>query len=95
MAIQSLTGKINTPVSVSNIKQTKKSEGSGTQMSKLPTTDSVAITATAKKMTETIGPSGEKAPINEEKIEGIKKALENGTYSINAESIAKKMIDME
>jgi negative regulator of flagellin synthesis FlgM len=95
MAIQSLTGKINNSALASNIKQAKKSEELGTKMSKEPVTDSVAITATAKKMTEAIGSSGAAAPINEEKIEGIKKALENGTYSISAERIAKKMIEIE
>lgn len=95
MTIQSLTGKINNSVLSSNIKQIKKNEETAIQMSKASVTDSIAITATAKKMTGIMGPSETISPIDEEKIAGIKKALENGTYSINAEKIAKKMIEIE
>ena len=95
MTIQSLIGKINNTVLSSNIKQTKKNEETAIQMGKAPVADSIAITETAKKMTETIGPSEITLPIDEAKIAGIKKALENGTYSINAEKIAKKMIEIE
>lgn len=92
MSIQSL-GKTNTIVLPSKSAQSEKTKGAVQQPSSTPK-DSVDITPVAKEITKALETS-ETSSVNQERIQAVKKALDEGTYSIDAEKIAGKMIQME
>ena len=59
-------------------------------------TVNVAITDIAKKITEAFETSPNEVPgVDNNRVLAIKAALDDGTYPINAEVIAEKMIQME
>jgi negative regulator of flagellin synthesis FlgM len=91
MAIQSLNGKPNNVVLPTKPNQSEKVENTATQATQTPK-DTVAITDVAKQITQT---SEASATVNKERVVAIKNAIKDGSYTINAEKIAEKMIQME
>ncbi len=57
--------------------------------------DNLNITEVAKEITKALESSKNTPAINSERVEAVKKALAEGSYPINAEKIAAKMIQME
>lgn len=57
-------------------------------------TDSVALTATTQEIKKAFG-SSSALPVDIERVNSVKKALADDSYSINAEKIAKKLIQFE
>ncbi len=94
MAIQSISNKTNTAVLPSKSAPTGKASSTASQATEKPK-DSVAITAVAKEITKAFESSKTTPAINEERVQAVKKALAEGSYPINAEKIASKMIQME
>lgn len=94
MSIQPLTNKLDNSHVSSKPAQTGKLSNSDSQSTEKPN-DSVAITAVAKEITKAFESSKTTHVINQERVNAVKKALEDGTYPINAEHIAKKMIELE
>ena len=56
--------------------------------------DSVSLTASAQQLNQ-VQRKGVEAPVNQEKVERLKKAIQNGEYQINPESMAKKISTLE
>jgi negative regulator of flagellin synthesis FlgM len=56
--------------------------------------DSVSLTQSAQQLTEVQKKSAE-APVNQEKVDRLKKAIQKGEYSINPESLARKISNLE
>ncbi|MCK5121167.1 MAG: flagellar biosynthesis anti-sigma factor FlgM [Methylococcales bacterium] len=94
MAIQSITNKANNVVLPSKPTQSGKVTNTNSQATE-KAKDSVDITAVAKEITKAFETSKSTPVINEERVNAVKKALEEGTYPINAEKIAAKMVQME
>ena len=94
MTIQSLTSKANNVVLPSKSTQSGK-VASITSQATNQTKDRVDITAVAKEITKAFESSKSTPVINEERVNAVKKALEEGSYPINAEKIAAKMVQME
>jgi len=94
MAIQSLTSKANNVVLPSKPTQSEKVTNTNSQANE-KAKDSVDITAVAKEITKAFETSKSTPVINEERVNAVKKALDEGTYPINAEKIAAKMVQME
>ncbi len=90
MTIQSITGNTNNVVLQSKSTANAKVKDVGEQ-----TKDSIDITDVAKKISSALNSTKTASVINEERVSAIKNALEQGTYSINAEQVANKMIQME
>jgi len=95
MAIQ-ITGKANSPIPIktppkAGVEGEKKVAVTTTNTEK---TDSVALTATTQEIKKAFGPSSA-LPVDIERVNSIKKALADGSYSINAEKVAKKLIQFE
>jgi negative regulator of flagellin synthesis FlgM len=95
MAIDSVTGKINNQPP---LKTAPKAESDGV---KKPTTaspektDSVALTTTTQEIKKAFESSSSQPTVDMDRVAAVKKALADGTYSINAERIAKKMIQLD
>lgn len=94
MTIQPLTGKASNIALPSKSAANEKEKISETKV-KDKSDDSVAITKLAKEITKAFESTGTKPPVNKEHVEAIKLALEKGTYSINAERTAEKMVHVE
>ncbi|WP_158967676.1 flagellar biosynthesis anti-sigma factor FlgM [Paraglaciecola sp. L3A3] len=56
--------------------------------------DSVSLTSSAQQLTQ-VQKKGNEAPVNQEKVDKLKKAIQNGEYKVNAESVANKIFALE
>ncbi len=93
MAIE-ITGKTNSPIP---IKTTPKAGVDGDKKVAITNTvkdDSVALTTTTQEIKKALG-SSSASPVDIGKVNSVKKALADGSYSINAEKVAKKLIQFE
>ena len=90
MTIQSL-GKANNIVLPSKTTPNNKVDSSSPQ-SPLKSTDNVDITVAAKQISES---SDSSSMIDQDRVDEIKKALDEGVYQVDANRIADKMIQME
>jgi len=89
-----ITGKTNGPTP---FKPTPKAGVDGEKKVAVTHTvkdDSVALTSTAQEIKKTVG-SSSASPVDIDRVNAVKKALADGTYSINAEQVAKKLIQFE
>lgn len=56
--------------------------------------DSVSLTQSAQQLTN-VQKKGSEAPVNQEKVEKLKKAIADGQYQVNPEQLAKKIAVLE
>ncbi len=93
MAIE-ITGKTSNPIP---IKAPTKAGVEGEKQVAVANTvkgDSVALTTTTQEIKKALGPSSA-LPVDIDRVNSVKKALADGSYSINAEKVAKKLIQFE
>jgi negative regulator of flagellin synthesis FlgM len=92
MTIQSLTSKTNNVVLPSKNNQAEKAKNTSIGATE-QTKDTVDITTVAKEINKASEASV--SSVNKERVTAIKNAMAEGTYTINAEKIAEKMIQQE
>lgn len=56
--------------------------------------DSVSLTQSAQQLTN-VQKKGSDAPVNQEKVDRLKAAIQNGSYRIDAEQLASKISSAE
>ncbi|MCC2615078.1 flagellar biosynthesis anti-sigma factor FlgM [Aestuariibacter halophilus] len=59
-----------------------------------PRQDSVSLTQSAQQLAQVQKKSSD-APVNQEKVDKLKKAIQNGEYRVNPEVLAKKISRLE
>ena len=59
-----------------------------------PKQDSVSLTQSAQQLSQ-VQKKGSDAPVNSEKVEKLKKAVQNGEYRVNPEVLASKIAKLE
>lgn len=59
-----------------------------------PRQDSVSLTQSAQQLNQLQKKSSD-APVNQEKVDRLKKAITNGEYQVNPERLANKIANME
>ena len=96
MTIESITGKTHTPLTIkttpkNEIDSGKKASIKGAESSN----DSIEITATAQGIKKALESSSAATIVDVDRVAAVKKALADGSYQINAERIAEKMIQYE
>ncbi|MFC3121875.1 flagellar biosynthesis anti-sigma factor FlgM [Agaribacter flavus] len=64
------------------------------QAASAPKQDSVSLTQSAQQLTS-VQKKGSEAPVNQEKVERLKKAISDGEYRVNPEALAKKIAVLE
>lgn len=92
MAIE-ITGRANSPTP---IKTPSKAEVDGEKKVAITTTeksDSIALTAATQEMKKSLGSATPRVDID--RVNAVKKALADGSYSVNTEKTAKKLIQFE
>lgn len=98
MSIESITGRTQTPV---NVKLDKKADGdveSAGAAQTVKTTqaaDSIAITSVAQGIKKAFESTSASDSIDFNRVREVKKALEDNSYSMDAEKVAKKLIEFE
>lgn len=93
MAIE-ITGKASNPIP---IKTSPKSGANGEQKVAATVTeknDTVALTSTTQEIKKAIGLSSA-LPVDIDKVNAVKKTIADGSYTVNAEKVAKKLIEFE
>jgi negative regulator of flagellin synthesis FlgM len=56
--------------------------------------DSVSLTQSAQQLSQ-VQKKGAEAPVNQDKVDKLKKAIQSGQYNINPESLARKIATVE
>ncbi|MBU3002129.1 flagellar biosynthesis anti-sigma factor FlgM [Paraglaciecola arctica] len=56
--------------------------------------DSVSLTSSAQQLNQ-VQKKGTEAPVNQEKVDKLKKAIQRGEYQINPEALAQKISALE
>ncbi len=96
MNIPSVNNKTNNQVAPQKPgNKSKAPKAESIKLDSLKQADRVDITSVAKEITKAFESSKSSSPINEERVNAVKKALKEGNYPIDAQRIAKKMIQME
>ncbi|WP_100642177.1 flagellar biosynthesis anti-sigma factor FlgM [Alteromonas facilis] len=60
-----------------------------------PRQDSVSLTQSAQQLTQAQKKGATEAPVNQEKVDRLKKAIQNGEYRVNPEVLADKIAKLE
>jgi negative regulator of flagellin synthesis FlgM len=95
MTIESITGRAQAQLTLRALTKTDASTGI-TSISSIEKTDSVAITTVAQGIKQAVAASSSSGSVVDiNKVSALKNAIANGSYQINAESIAEKMIQYE
>ena len=71
-----------------------KAEAQKTASSSSVRQDSVSLTQSAQQLTQLQKKSAE-APVNQEKVDRLKKAIQNGEYTVNPETLARNISNLE
>ncbi len=107
MAVNNVTNGIanNTnPIIKSNSSNTQAVETSNnahaskvaiTTATQVATTDSVVLTEQAKNLNNIQKNIKNSSDVNMDKVASIKKAIKDGTYNVDAQAVASKMMDFE
>jgi len=98
MAINNINnGLPKNPVDNSKVaqqNQTQQQAASSAQTAQAPRQDSVSLTQSAQQLNQ-VQKKGSEAPVNQEKVDRLKKAVQNGEYRVNPEVLANKIAKLE
>jgi negative regulator of flagellin synthesis FlgM len=86
----------NTKISQQNQAQQSQQQSSASAAPKAPTSrqDSVSLTQSAQQLNQ-VQKKGTEAPVNQEKVDRLKKAIQSGDYKVNPEVLATKIAKLE
>ncbi len=92
MSIQNISGKPNTTfINVNTQKKNQKAETTASQDQQ----DSVALTDTAKSLANVEQHLASLPEVNRARVDQLKQSINEGTYAVNSEKIAAKILAME
>lgn len=73
---------------------TAQSANQQTAAQTAPRQDSVSLTQSAQQLNQ-VQKKASEAPVNQEKVDRLKKAIQNGEYKVNPEALADKIAKLE
>jgi negative regulator of flagellin synthesis FlgM len=95
MSIESITGRAHTPLTIKTNQKAEIDSGKKAAIKNAERNDSIAITAMAQGIKKAFESSSSVAVVDADRVAAVKQALADGSYQINAERIAEKMIQYE
>jgi negative regulator of flagellin synthesis FlgM len=95
MTIESITGRTHTSLTIKTTPKAEIDSGQNAPVKSPEKNDSIAITAMAQGIKKAFELSSSATIVDVDRVAAVKKALADGSYQINAERIAKKMIQYE
>lgn len=93
MAIE-ISGRVNSPTPIKTASKTGAGEEKKLDAINTENDDKVALTTTVQEIKKTFETSSA-SPVDIDRVNAVKKAIADGSYSINAERIAAKLIQFE
>ncbi|MGZ8241591.1 MAG: flagellar biosynthesis anti-sigma factor FlgM [Methylobacter sp.] len=95
MAIESITGRTQSQLTIKTDPKTQVSDPKSVPIKSIEKNDSIAITAIAHEIKKAFESSSVLSAVDIDRVNAVKKALADGSYPINAERIANKIIQFE
>jgi negative regulator of flagellin synthesis FlgM len=95
MTIESITGRTHTPLTIKTTQKDEIDSGKKASIKSAERNDSIEITAMAQGIKKAFESSSSVTIVDADRVAAVKKALADGSYQINAERIAEKMIQYE
>ena len=95
MTIESITGRTHTPLSIKTTQKDAIDSGKKASIKNAERNDSIEITAMAQGIKKAFESTSSVTIVDVDRVAAVKKALADGSYQINAERIAEKMIQYE
>lgn len=95
MSIESITGRAHTSLTIKTNQKAEIDSGKKAAIKNAERNDSIAITAMAQGIKKAFESSSSVAVVDADRVAAVKQALADGSYQINAERIAEKMIQYE
>ena len=95
MAIESITGRTHTQLTIKTTQKADIDSGKNASVKSSAKDDSIAITAMAQGIKKAFESSSSGSVVDVDRVAAVKNALADGSYQINAERIAGKMIQYE
>lgn len=95
MAIESITGRVRPPITGSTSPKAEVESGQKVSTKRAESTDSIAITPMANDIKKAIETTASDTVVDMDKVAAVKKALADGSYQVNAERVAEKMVQHE
>ena len=95
MTIESITGRAHTPLAIKTTQKTEVDSGKKASIKSAERNDSIVITAMAQGIKKAFESSSSITIVDVDRVAAVKKALADGSYQINSETIAEKMIQYE
>ncbi len=87
--------KVNTQQQTQqNQSAAKQAATAQAQATAAPRQDSVSLTQSAQQLSQVQKKSAD-APVNQEKVDKLKKAIQSGEYKVDPQSLAKKIARLE
>ena len=95
MTIESITGRTHTQIPIKTTHKAEMDSGKNASIKSAEKNDSIAITAMAQDIKKAFESSPSVTIVDADRVTAVKEALADGSYQINAERIAEKMIQYE
>lgn len=95
MTIESITGGSQTVFTIKKNQKTEIDSEKSASVKNTEKSDSVEITAMAQRIKKAFESSSSATIIDTDRVAAVKKSLADGSYKVNAERIAEKMIQYE
>ena len=95
MTIELITGRTNTAPTIKTPPKADIDSGKKAPVKSAGTDDSITITAMAQGIQKVFESASSTTNVDVDRVAAVKKALADGSYQINAERIAGKMIQYE
>jgi negative regulator of flagellin synthesis FlgM len=95
MAIENILGRTRPPITASVSQKTEVESVNKVSAKQAEKADSIAITGMAKDIKKAIETTSSDPVVDMDRVAGVKKALADGSYQINPERIAEKMLQHE
>lgn len=93
MAIE-ITGRLNSPAPIKTPPKAGVDGEKKVAAASVEKIDSIALTATTQEIKKAFG-SSPASSVDIDRVNAIKKALDEGSYQTNAEKVARKLIQFE
>jgi negative regulator of flagellin synthesis FlgM len=95
MTIESITGRTHTQIPIKTTQKAEIESGKKAPINSVERNDSIEITAMAQGIKKAFESSSAATIVDADRVAAVTKALADGSYQINAERIAEKMVQYE
>jgi len=89
------TPKVHAPTDDSQLKQSAEKQQANTETGQSSTADTVSLSDNALQLGKLDNTSIAAPVVDAKRVEQIKQAIENGSYEVNAEKVADKLMQFE